>query len=301
MRILITGGTGLLGQALCAALRQDWHQLTVYSRTPSLVHGLCGDDAEPLASLDEWRPDQHFDAIINLAGEPIADLPWTPARKQKLRESRIGVTRALLRGIEASTARPAVFISASAVGVYGDAGNLPCSDLVHAPHSREDFASTLCADWESVALGANEFGIRTCLLRSGLVLAPGGGLLGRMKLPFLLGLGGRFGDGQQWMSWIHIADWVNAVRFLLGNASLAGAFNLTAPTPARNAEFTRELGLAMHRPTLLNMPDALLRIALGQRSGLVLGGQKALPDRLLAAGFEFAHPGLGDALRNCLR
>lgn len=299
MEILLTGGTGLLGRALCAQLIAAGHSLHVLSRRPEMLGELCGSEARPLRSLGEWKPSLHFDAVINLAGAPIVDLPWTTGRKRVLRESRVGLTRTLLERIRAAERPPGVLLSGSAIGIYGERGELACDEQTVLPAGENDFAAVLCHDWEAAAQEAAPPGLRVCLLRTGLVLSPEGGLLARMRLPFRLGLGGRLGDGTQWMSWIHIDDWVSAVCHLLAGEGASGAWNLCAPTPVRNADFTRELAEALHRPAFLTQPPFLLRAVFGQRAGLLLGSQKILPARLLASGFRFRHPELRDALRHC--
>lgn len=298
MDILLTGGTGMLGRALCAALLAEGHQLTVLSRQPAKVARLCGAHVRAFARLDEWRADMHFDAVINLAGAPILDLPWTEARKHTLWASRITLTEQLITAIARAERKPDVLISGSAIGYYGDCGEAPCSDAFALPSpSAQDFGARLCAAWESAARQAAASGVRVCLLRTGLVLARQGGLLARMRLPFKLALGARLGDGQQWMSWIHIDDWVGAVLTLLHTGSAEGAFNLTAPQPVRNADFTAALGRALHRPAPFTLPRLLLQLALGQRAYLLLGGQRALPERLQDIGYRFQQPGLLEALQ----
>ncbi|MEN3112935.1 TIGR01777 family oxidoreductase [Uliginosibacterium paludis] len=300
MNILITGGTGLLGRSLCKALRNRGHQLWVLSRRPERVKALCGADTGVLASLRDYSADQHFDAIINLAGAPIIDLPWSNSRKATLRRSRIGLTDALVSAIARAHSKPKLLLSGSAVGVYGDAGERPCPDTVKFP-LQDDFGSRLCADWEAAASKASGSGVRVCHLRTGLVLAPEGGLLARMKWPFRLGLGGALGQGSQWMSWIHIDDWVAAVCFLLDTPGLEGPFNLTAPEPVRNADFSTSLASTFGRRACLPQPAWLLKAALGQRAYLLLGGQNAPPERLIQAGFRFAQPALDAALANACR
>lgn len=300
MEILITGGTGLLGRALCKALRARGHRLSVLSRQPDRVKTLCGKDVVPLSGLASLPSTTAFEAIINLAGAPIIDLPWTESRKRTLRASRIGLTESLVDAIRRSPDKPRVLISGSAIGIYGDRGDLPCSDKL-PPGDHSDFGARLCADWEAAAQPAAVFGARICQVRTGLVLSPEGGLLARMKPPFRLGLGGPLGSGQQWMSWIHIDDWVSAVCFLLDHPTLAGAFNLVAPAPVRNVEFTDALASVCGRKARLQQPEWLLRAALGQRAYLLLGGQRVIPERLQDAGFVFEHPELGNALTSTCR
>ncbi|MGE3105077.1 MAG: TIGR01777 family oxidoreductase [Lysobacterales bacterium] len=293
MRILLTGGTGLLGRALCRRWLADGHRLTVLSRRPARVPERCGATVSALASLADWKPDQTFDALVNLAGEPIIDWPWTLARKQRLHASRIGLTETLSAAIARAEVKPSVLLSASAIGYYGDCGDRPIDENAAAA---DDFAARLCADWEAVAAGVGGPGLRVCQLRTGLVLSADGGLLARMAPAFRWGLGARLGSGRQWMSWIHIDDWVAAVDFLLTRSDASGAFNLSAPAPVDNAEFTRQLAAHYGRRAPLVAPSGLLRLALGQRAQLLLGGQRVLPARLQALGFHFRHPDLATAL-----
>ena len=218
MRILITGGTGLIGRHLCKALLAEGHQLTVLSRHPETVAVKCGAAVQAMASLDEWHPEQTFDAVINLAGEPIADAHWSAKRKQVLRDSRIALTEKLVQRIAAAKQKPSVLLSGSAVGYYGNGGN---KELYENASTGNDFAANLCRDWEGAALAAKAFGVRVCLLRTGLVLSESGGLLGKMLLPFKLGMGARLGNGKQWMSWVHIDDYVAMVLHLLQDEQMS--------------------------------------------------------------------------------
>ncbi|CAG4884447.1 Epimerase family protein YfcH [Georgfuchsia toluolica] len=293
MNILITGGTGLIGRALCAALLRDGHALTVLSRRPQTVAAKCGPAVLALGSLAEWPPEQHFDAIINLAGEPIVDAAWTAARKQRLWDSRVSLTEQLVQRIAAARQKPAVLLSGSAIGYYGDSGDTEQDETGHAG---TDFAAKLCLAWEAAAQKACPAGVRLCLLRTGLVFSADGGMLAKMRLPFALGLGARLGNGRQWMSWIHIDDYVAIVRLLLLHTAAEGAVNMTAPRPVTNAEFTAALAHALHRPAFLAAPAALLKPLLGERSVLLFGGQKVLPRKAEALGYRFAYPTLADAL-----
>lgn len=298
MKILLTGGTGFVGRALCPALLAAGHEVTVLSRQhPSVVTRTCGAGVQALASLADWRPEQRFDAVINLAGEPIVDAAWSAARKQQLRASRIGLTQQLVARIAAAEHQPAVLLSGSAIGIYGDAGASPCEES--APLAA-DFAAQLCRDWEQAALAAEARGVRVCLLRTGLVLDRSGGLLQKMLPAFRFGLGAKLGNGAQWMSWITRADYVAAVLALLADGQARGPYNLTAPVPVTNAEFTRLLAQALHRPALFVAPAPLLKLALGERAPLLLGGQRVLPARLQETGFRFRQPQLAGALRELL-
>lgn len=292
MRILITGGTGLIGQHLCPALLKQGHELTVLSRRPETVATKCGAGVHAMRSLEEWLPEQAFDAVINLAGEPIADAQWTAKRKKKLWDSRVTLTEKLVEKMAAARHKPAVLLSGSAIGFYGN-GELPVDESAQAGN---DFAAQLCRAWEDAASAAQPLGVRVCLLRTGLVLAPQGGLLGRLWLPFKLGLGARLGDGRQWMSWVHIDDHVAMTLRLLQDESLSGPFNLTASEPATNADFTQALARAVHRPAWFVTPAFLLRLALGERASLLLEGQRVIPERMRQIGFQHRHPRLAEAL-----
>lgn len=297
MDILITGGTGFIGRELCKALYQEGHRLTVLSRQPEKVAALCGENTVPIASLDQLSPADRFDAIINLAGEPIFGPRWTIQRKRVLWDSRVNLTQQLVEYIRKTEHRPSVLISGSAIGYYGDRGD---AIVVEKDECGQDFGASLCDAWERAALQAEQYGMRVCLLRTGLVMGPRGGFLQRMLLPFRLGLGGRIGNGQQWMSWVHLADHVAITMMLLKSSELTGAFNLTAPNPVSNREFTYSLGRALKRPAILPLPAAVLRLVFGDMANLLLGGQRVLPERLLEAGFRFRFATLNDALQDVL-
>lgn len=281
MRILITGGTGLIGRHLCKTLLGEGHELTVYSRNAASVPMKCGAGVHALAALSDWKPDMAFDAVINLAGEPIVDARWTESRKQVLRASRIALTEELVRRIAAAEHKPAVLLSGSAIGYYGGRGD---EELSEDSGAGADFPAQLCVDWEATANAAERYGVRVCLLRTGLILSTDGGLLARMALPFKMGMGTRLGDGRQWMSWIHINDYVALVLRLLHDEQMRGAYNITAPVPVTNKEFTAVLAAVLHRPAPFVMPASLLKLSLGESASLLLEGQRVLPKRMLAAG-----------------
>lgn len=298
MHILVTGGTGFIGQALCRHLLERGHRLTVVSRQASeRVKALCGCGVARIAGFTGLDPRTRFDAIINLAGESIAAERWTDARKQVLWDSRVTLTGELVDFIRRAETKPAVLVSGSAVGYYGNAGDTPLNED-SAP--LDDFGHHLCAAWEQAAWRAADAGVRVCLVRTGLVVGRGGGFLARMLPPFRLGLGGPMGDGRQWMSWIHRDDQIAAIEFLLEHAELSGIFNATAPNPVTNREFSRALGRALRRPALLPAPAPALRLVLGELAELLLGGQRVLPKRLLQAGFQFRYPELEMALADTL-
>lgn len=303
MQILITGGTGLIGKQLCKALLAEGHELTVFSRNPASVPVKCGAGVHAMAALGEWHPGQTFDAVINLAGEPIVDARWTARRKQVLWASRVTLTGELVKHIATAGRKPAVLLSGSAVGYYGNRGD---TAMYEAADAGEDFAARLCKAWEDAARGAEQVGVRVCRLRTGLILSNKGGLLGRMLPAFKLGLGARLGNGKQWMSWVHIDDYVAMVLKLLhdsfasgDHANLArasGPYNMTAPQPVTNAEFTTAFAKALHRPALFAAPAPLLRLAMGERACLLLEGQKVLPGKMTAAGYRFKFSNLDEAL-----
>ncbi|WP_122316357.1 TIGR01777 family oxidoreductase [Pseudomonas cichorii] len=293
MHILLTGGTGLIGRALCRVWSAQGHQLTVWSRRPAQVPELCGQSVRGIARLEELG-EQPVDALINLAGAPIAERPWTRKRRLLLWSSRIGLTEQLLAWLESRQHRPEVMISGSAVGWYGDAGEHEL-DETSLP-AKEDFASQLCNAWEETALRAENLGVRVILVRTGLVVSDQGGFVKHLLLPFKLGLGGPIGNGRQWMPWIHLQDQIAAIDFLLNRNDARGPYNLCAPTPVRNREFAKTLGSVLHRPAFMPLPGLALRAALGELSVLLLGGQRARPARLLEAGFTFRFTDLRAAL-----
>ncbi len=294
MHILLTGGTGLIGQHLCQFWGAKGHRLTVWSRRPEQVARLCGSGVRGIARLEDIGADDEVDAVVNLAGAPIADRPWTAARRNLLWASRVALTERLLEWLGSREQRPGVLISGSAVGWYGDGGERELTEA--SPPVREDFASQLCIAWEETAQRAQAMGMRVVLVRTGLVLASDGGFLSRLRLPFKLGLGGPLGDGRQWMPWVHIDDQVALIDFLLKHNDTSGPYNACAPEPVRNREFAKRLGRALHRPAFMPMPGLLLKAGLGELSTLLLGGQRARPVRLLAAGFTFRFNDLQSAL-----
>lgn len=297
MNILITGGTGFIGNELVKSLIKQSHTVTVLSRDPNKVTAICGPEVIALSDLKLLTPDSSFQAVINLAGAPIFDSRWSTARKQLLRNSRIELTSQLVESMSRMTIKPDVFISGSAIGYYGDQGD---TILTEQSAIRPDFSQQLCADWEAAAVSAKQYGIRVCLIRTGLVIGEGGGLLQRMLLPFRLGLGGRLGDGNQWMSWIHRQDWIGIAEAMLADTSMRGAYNATAPNPVTNAEFTMVLADCLNRPAFLPVPALVLKALLGEMSELVLGSQRVVPDRLLSQGFKFQYPNLVDAINQAL-
>ena len=292
MDIAITGASGLIGTTLTASLEADGHRVVPVRRgTPS-------SDAigwDPAAGTIDAGGLAGLDAVVHLAGEPIASGPWTQAQRQRIHDSRQQGTRTLADALAGLDRPPAVLLSASAIGVYGDRGD---EVLTEASAPGSDFLAHVCRDWEAATAPASAAGIRVAHLRTGIVLAAGGGALGKQLPLFKLGLGGKAGKGTQWMPWIALADEIGAIRFLL-DAEVSGAVNLTAPNPVTNAEFTKALGRAVHRPTLLPVPRFVRHAPFGVGpllGSLLFSSARVLPEALTLAGYAFAHPDLDDAL-----
>lgn len=304
MRIIITGGTGLIGQALAANLARDGYEVFVLSRslqkTDKLPMGVQLAQWDGRTAAGWGHLADGAGAIVNLAGASIGGdgfLParWTARRKRLILESRLDAGKAVFDAIRAASAKPNVVIQASAIGYYGPRGD---EEIAEGAEPGDDFGAQVCMAWEDSLAGIEDLGVRYTVIRTGLVLSPDGGLLARLSLPFRFYAGGPLGSGPQWMSWIHIADEVWAIRLLLKNKSARGVFNLTAPRPVTNAEFSRTLGSVMRRPASLSVPDRVFRLALGEASTLVLEGQRVIPQRLLDLGFAFVFPSLEPALRD---
>ena len=297
--ILLTGGTGFIGRILCRELLANGDQITVLSRQSAAdVRAVCGR-VEALPDLAKLRDHKGFDAIINLAGEGIADKRWSETRKQTIRDSRIELTQQLVEVVKTWRQPPQVMVSGSAVGFYGAQGSLEVTEAT-LPHN--EFTHRLCSDWEQAAMQLTDMGVRVCLSRTGIVVGANGGFLQRMVLPFKLGVGGKLGSGEQYMPWVHRRDVVGALLWMLNTETASGAYNVVSPSPVTNATFTKTLGSVLHRPTILPAPAVALKLALGEMSGLLLTGQRAIPARLQAEGFEFhfkdLEPALKDAIAN---
>ncbi|MFU0965501.1 TIGR01777 family oxidoreductase [Kluyvera ascorbata] len=296
MKILITGGTGLIGRHLIPRLLTLGHTVCVVTRSPEKARQVLDARVELWPGLQNISSLDGIDAVINLAGEAIADKRWTDAQKQKLCDSRWTITQRVSELILASTTPPAVLISGSATGYYGDLGEVVVTEE-EPPHN--EFTHKLCARWEQISSSAESDRTRVCLLRTGVVLAAQGGILAKMLPPFKLGLGGPIGNGRQYLAWIHIDDMVNGILWLLDN-DLSGPFNMVSPYPVRNERFAHALGHALDRPAILRVPATVIRLLMGESSVLVLGGQRALPKRIEAAGFVFRWYDLDEALGDIL-
>jgi uncharacterized protein len=297
MHILLTGGTGLIGSGLVRQW-QDQHQLTILSRQPAKVTHLFGSDVKGVANLSDVNFDA-VDAVVNLAGEPIVGKRWTEQQKHRLCSSRWDITEQLVSAIKAASTPPKVLVSGSAIGIYGRQKNQRITEDFE--HYHAEFSHFLCKRWESLALEASTEATRVCIIRTGIVLSADGGALKKMLLPFKLGLGGRIGSGQQYMSWIHHSDILRLIDFLILHPTLSGVFNATAPTPVTNAEFSQTLAKVLRRPCLLPMPAPVLQLLLGEMADLLITGQCVIPANLRKAGFEFNYAELERALQSLLK
>jgi uncharacterized protein (TIGR01777 family) len=294
-RIVVAGGSGFLGRALTAALAQNGHDVVVLSR---------GSSAGPYRTV-QWNPDgtrgawaSTIDgayAVVNLSGESIAGKRWSDAQKSRILDSRVQATRSIVAAIRSAVTPPAVLISGSAVGYYGSRGD---ETLTETASAGADFLADVCVRWESEASIASSERTRVVFLRTGLVLDRNGGALPPMLPPFIFGVGGPVGSGQQYWPWIHLADWVALVRWAIEASSVSGPMNATAPNPVTNREFASSLGKAMRRPAFMPAPAFALRLLLGEMAdALILSGQRALPERAQRGGFAFRYSRLDDALR----
>lgn len=293
MRILITGATGLIGSSLTQRLLSLSHPITVLTRDVQRARERFGEQVSYWSTLQDQTSLDGFDAVINLAGEPIADKRWSKAQKERLCHSRWDLTERLAALINAGSSPPSVLISGSATGYYGDQGQAVVTED-EAPH--DEFTHQLCQRWESLALQAQSNATRVCLLRTGVVLARKGGALAKMLPPFRLGLGGPIGNGRQYLPWIHLDDMVNGIIYLLEHATLQGPFNMVAPYPVHNEQFAAQLANVLDRPAFLRVPAFAMRLLMGEAAVLVLGGQRAVPRRLEEAGFSFRFLELEQAL-----
>lgn len=296
MKILAAGASGFIGHALLQQLLEEKHEILLLTRDP---HKIQEPSIKVLAwdgkNLGGWaQKAQGVEAVINLSGQGIADKGWTAERKKELIDSRIHSTRALIEFVRSCPQKPSVFINASAVGYYGD---VPHQEITESFPRGSGFLAEVCELWEKEASKAAAFGIRTVMLRTGIVLEKDGGAVQKMLLPFKLFMGGPLGNGKQWVPWIHREDEVNAIVFILTHSDLAGPVNLTAPLPVTMKEFCSALGKTIRRPCWAPVPGFILRLLLEEMSELLLGGQRAVPKKLLDAGFVFRYPRCEEALK----
>jgi len=306
MRIIIAGGSGLIGRELSSTLTNAGDEVLILSRNPEMVKEM------PVGvrvikwdgkTIQDWGQEiEKSDAVVNLTGENLSGegfLPsrWTKDRKLRLVQSRVNSGIVLTKAIEMAGAKPAVFIQASGIGFYGTHQE---KSLNESDDGGDDFSANLCKEWEAASQPVELMGVRRVIIRNGVVLSTKGGALPLLLLPYRLFVGGSFGDGHQIYSWIHITDEANAIQFLIHHNLTNGVFNLTAPNPLSNEEFGRTIGRVMKRPHYLSIPGFAMRLAFGEVSTMVLEGQKVLPQKLLEAGFVFKFPILEEALKELL-
>ena len=296
MKILVSGSHGLVGKALISSLTSDGHEIVRLVRN------------KPAGATEiEWHPNQEkidtaslegLDAVVHLAGESIASGRWTDEKKRAIRDSRVKGTTLLSEALARLSRPPSVFVSASAIGYYGNRGD---ELLTEKSAPGDDFLANVCVEWENATIPTIEKGIRTVHARFGIILDAKDGALGKMLTPFRMGIGGRIGDGKQWMSWIHIEDVVNGLRSLISDSSINGPVNFVAPNPVTNAEFTKALGRALSKPTLFPVPAFGVRLAFGEMAdALLLSSARVEPRVLKDRGFVFRWSMLEDALRHLL-
>ena len=300
MHVLVTGGTGFIGSALCSHLLRRGDRVTVLSRyrNKARVH-FCAR-LQVVETPDELNALAPPEAIINLAGRNLGSTRWTEEAKKDFVDSRVGVTNRLVAYMagQEKARRPRVLISGSAVGYYGARGD---HMLTERSHSANEYQSDLCRAWEQAARRAEPLGVRVCIMRSGAVLGPSGGPLASLVSLFRSGLGSYAGNGRQWLSWIHIRDWIDLACYLIGHRSLSGPFNATSPHPVRNREFAETLGRVLDRPVWGGAPAWLMHLLYGEMAHLYCTGQRVLPQRALDQGFQFRYPNLQDALQSILQ
>lgn len=294
--VLVTGATGFIGSRVCDALVERGDAFGILSRNPRRAR----EQFSAAKSVYDWDTGAEalsgMDAVIHLAGESIAGR-WTAEKKRRIRESRITSTRRLVGLLTDAEAKPSVLVCASAIGYYGDSGD---ARFTEASPAGNDFLAEVCHDWETEALKATELGIRVVTVRIGLVLGNGGGLLTQVLPPFKMGVGGKLGSGNQWMSWIHVEDVVGILLHAMDSESVNGPLNATAPAPVRNTEFTRTLGSVLRRPTLFPVPKFGLALLMGEFADFVVLSQRVLPEKTEASGYEFQHRTLEAALKDLL-
>jgi uncharacterized protein (TIGR01777 family) len=301
MRVLITGGTGLIGRALSANLVTDGHEVIVLSRTPSKATGLPADvvvqqwDAKTASGWGHLA--DGAGAIVNLAGENIGAGRWTDERKARIENSRLNAGRAVVEAVNQASQKPMVVIQASGVGYYGPRGD---EKVTEDASPGEDWSAQIAVRWEASTEPVETMGVRRATIRSAPVLDADDGALPRMVLPTKLFVGGPLGGGQQWLSWIHLQDEVAAIRFLIENPEAHGPFNLSAPNPVTNAQFMRALGRVLGRPAIMPTPAFAVKLLFGEMATVVLDGQRAIPKRLQELGFEFQFLIVEAALKDIL-
>lgn len=298
MRIFITGGTGLVGSHLITKLLQEGHSITVLSRNKEKARSILGNDVKLCNSLEHIDSLDDYEAVINLAGEPIAAKRWTDKQKQLLCQTRWQITKRITQLIKAGENPPQVFISGSAIGYYGSQGDTTITENSE-PH--KEFTNKLCKSWEAFAMEAESEKTRVCVLRTGIVLSSKGGMLTKILPIFKLGLGGIMGSGKQYISWVHIEDMVNIINYLLTESQLRGAINMTSPTPVTNKEFSKTLAKVLGRPCIFRVPASIISLFMGEAATLILDGQRAIPQKLEKDSYQFKHRDIHSALIDILK
>lgn len=299
MHYLITGGTGLIGQALIFKLLTEDATITVLTRNVDKAKKVLPISVKLINNLS-LAPIEKCDVVVNLAGETIADKRWTIKQKNKICQSRWQITAVIAKLIKKAKSPPSLFISGSAIGFYGRQSKITIDESFTQVH--KEFTHDVCQQWEQTASQADSPKTRVALLRTGIVLAMvhDGGALAKMQLPFKLGLGGKISTGEQFMSWIHIEDMVNAILFIIKNGDMAGAINITAPIPVSNAQFSQALAKQLHRPCMFTTPAWVFKLLFGEMSNLLVYGQNVIPAKLLNAGFVFQHKTISEAFANLI-
>lgn len=299
---MITGATGLIGRELCKTLSSRGDELTIFSSNTEKAKANLPFAKEVIAWKDYEKDYSIYfegkDAVIHLAGASVAGKRWTTNYKNEIYNSRIRTTKNLVSSIELCQNKPEVFISASAIGFYGDCEN---SVLTEASSNGKDFLSNLCVDWEKASGQLETFNMRRVIVRTGIVLSTKDGALKKMLLPFRFYLGGPLGSGRQWFSWIHLADIVSIYLFLIDKQKLKGIFNAVSPQPAQMKTFAKLLGKVLHKPSILPVPKFVLRLVMGESASAVLASQRVKPEALLQAGFKFKYENLEAALNDLLK
>lgn len=300
MKVLVTGATGTIGRAICERMAAKGHSIVVLTRRPENARVVPGAQAFRWDAEREHPPIEAWDgvdAVVHLAGEPVAGARWTDEQKKRIRDSRILGTRNLVEGMRALQNPPRILISASAVGFYGNRGD---EQLDENSNPGQGYLTDVCRQWESESERAREFGARVVLVRIGVVLSPTGGALEKMLLPFKLGLGGRLGSGRQWFPWVHIDDIVGIFLHAVENPAVNGPVNGAAPGIVTNEVFTRQFAAVLHRPVFFPVPEFALRLLMGEMAAVVLASQRVLPQATLASGYQFKFPDLTPALVDVL-
>ena len=299
MRILITGASGLIGTALQKSWEEKGYEMILASRSEPKDAGHIQWNMDTGFADEELPKLEGLDAVIHLAGENVSGLRWTEEKKKAIRDSRVFGTRTMIEAFARLEKKPKVFIAGSAIGFYGDRDD---DEMTETSSAGDTFLAKVCKEWEAESRRAEDMGIRTVLLRTGIVLSKDGGALATMLTPFKFGVGGVVGSGKQWMSWVSLDDVVAIINFALENESLRGAVNVASPNPVTNEEFTKTLGSVLYRPTFLPLPEFAVNLVFGEMGdALLLASTRVIPKRLVEAGFEFKYTDLKTAIEYAVK